>query len=158
MLENKMTETYEKELFRYGITCTDNLLLLRKINQVTYDMLHDIADKGEVPDREILEKIFSEAVQRIGEKTPEAVHEYFTKRHNDIIDKRDGNYSKLPVELCELCKVRDGVVIEIKQIENIPIYKVKYSNGEEFVTGKYLKDVKVNDKIRTHNKSAVKKL
>ena len=155
-----MPETYEKALFRYGITCADNLLLLGKISQKDYDKLYSYIGKEDKIQRDFLERIFSAAVQRIGsEKTPEAVEDYFLNRHNQIIDRREGNYSKIPDELCETCKVKDCVVNEVFKKKGKNIYVISDSGKNNFAFGDYLsEDIKKGDLVRIHNNYIIKKL
>lgn len=161
MLELKMEEGYEDMLFRYGISCAENLVTLRKITKADYDKLMDFHKRGEVPSRDFLERVFATAIERIGdEKTPEAVDKYFRERHNLVIDHREGSYSIMPDVMCEACKVSEGEIIGVDNPRNVtfPVYRVRYENGEDIAFGKYFNDFKVGDRIVVHNKSAVRKL
>ncbi|MBR9706397.1 hypothetical protein GOV14_05155 [Candidatus Pacearchaeota archaeon] len=158
MLEEKIMATYEEELFRYGITCVENLVHLKKVTPDQRDELILMAKSGIVPSRDVLEQVFSEAVKRIGEKTSEAVDEYFVKRHNKLIDDREGNYIKLSDEQCEMCKVRDGIVTNVRYMDDVAVYEVEYSDGKGIAIGKYFATANVGDKIRCHNHAAVKKI
>ena len=57
MLERKMNESYEETLFRYGISCAENLVMLGKITKADYDRLMDYQRRKEVPDREFVERM-----------------------------------------------------------------------------------------------------
>jgi len=156
-----MNESYEETLFRYGISCAENLVMLGKITKADYDRLMDYQRRKEVPDREFVERVFVAAVERIGrEKTTEAVEKYFLERHNEVIDRREGSYAIMPDVMCENCKIRDGIVVGIDVLKGVPfpIYKIKYGDKEEIAFGKYFRDVCIGDRVRTHNKSVVKKL
>ena len=156
-----MEESYEGMLFMYGISCAENLVNLGVITQADYDKLMDYHKKSQIPLRDFVVRVFAAADKRIGtEKTPEAAEKYFVERHNSIIDRREGNYAKMPDVLCEACKVRDGVIIGIDNPIGIPfpIYKIRYENGEDIAFGKYFRYVRIGDRVRTHNKSVVKKL
>ena len=161
MLEKKMEETYEGMLFMYGISCAENLVNLGKITKADYDKIMEYHRKGEVPPREFVQRVFAAAVERIGdEKTPEAVERYFVERHNSIIDRREGSYAKMPDVLCDACKVRDGEIIGIDNFKGVsfPVYKIRYENGEDIAFGKYFRYFRVGERVRTHNKSVVKRL
>ncbi len=156
----KMKKSYEEMLFRYGISCAENLVFLGTISPTDYNKLVSYSRRKDIPDREFLERVFSVAVTRIGEKTPEAVDEYFRRRHNQLIDRREGNYTKMPGVLCELCKVREGEIIGIDDSKKVPfpVYRVRYQDGEDIAFGKYFNDFNVGDRIVVHNKSVVRKL
>jgi hypothetical protein len=162
MLEKKMKESYEEMLFRYGLSCADNLLVLKKISQEDYDRLFEYADKKEVPDKEFIERIFSAAVKRIGEKTAEAVEKYFLEKHNAVIENREGNYSrlwKISPDRCLECMAGKAVIIGVGHKMGIPVYNVRYKSGKmDIAIGRYLWDeVQIGDTITIHNKSAVRK-
>ncbi len=155
-----MNISYEEMLFRYGLSCVHNLLLLKKITKDEYDEIYLYADRKEIPSREFLERIFSEAIRRIGpDKTAKAVDDYFRFRHNQIIDNRDGNYKLLSDEQCEDCKTYEGEIIKVEYKMDVPIYTVRVIAKNELTIGKYLwDDVKIGDKIVAHNHSGVRKL
>ncbi len=161
-MKSKTQISYEEILFRYGLSCADNLLVLKKISQKDYDRLFENADKREVPDKEFLQRVFSAAIKRIGEETAQAVEKYFLEKHNTIIENREGDYArlwKISPKRCLECMAGKAVIIGIEYKMGVPVYNVRYESGkEEIAIGKYLWDeVKVGDTITIHNNSAVRK-
>ncbi|MEM0465364.1 MAG: hypothetical protein QXW97_01530 [Candidatus Pacearchaeota archaeon] len=155
-----MEDTYEGMLFTYGITCLENRLYRGKIRKEDYDKAMDYWNKGKTPSSEFISKILPFADEKITEKTPEAVERYFLEQHNSIIDKKEGEYANMPDILCESCKVLIGDVVKIENFKEIPypVYRIKYKSHEDIAVGKFFRDVKVGDRVITHNKAIVKKI
>ena len=160
MLEKKMEETYEGMLFIYGISCAENLLNLGIISKADHAKLMDYHKRGEVPPKDFVLRVFAEADGRIEDKTPEGAERYFVERHNSIIDRREGNYAKMPDVMCENCKVRDGEIIGIDNPAGVsfPVYRIRYKDRDDIAFGKYIRYFRIGDRVRTHNKSVVKKI
>lgn len=155
---------------KYAFPCSTVLKQRNEITQDMLDKLEDAAINNKVISREILEKIYFRAISRMKvlakERnkdyfSEELIREYFTKRHNEILDGHvTGKNNDMGIDvdkntpnaLRHLCKVFKARIIEKK--ENY--YIVEYDNKKiRPVLNSLLPNAKVNDTIMIHYGYAV---
>ncbi len=165
MLEDKMhEETPEEVFFKYSIPCSHELLKLGSIDDETRKKVLDYTKKHIAPERTFLEQVYPAALKRIEKVAQElgvdkwnvlAIRKYFLEEHNRVIDRKEGNYSRIPEKERELCKVRVGTVVGIEVKLKTVIYRIDYGDKLDIALGTYYSDAKIGDKISTHWKVAV---
>jgi hypothetical protein len=158
---------------KYAFPCST---VLRQRNEITQEMLEKLEDaaiNNKIISRDILEKIYFRAISRMkalaNERNKnyfceEIIREYFTKRHNEILDGHiSGKNNDMgidvdkntPSSLRYLCKVFKARVMEKK--ENY--YIVEYDNKKlRPVLNSLLPDAKIGDVITIHYGYAVEEI
>ncbi len=166
MLEDKMkeNETPEDVFFKYAADCAYDLFSLKLISEEDYKNVLLHRNNGTSPSRDYLQRIFPNAVRRIGRLANSlgreiwdvyTVRKYFLEEHNNVIDRREDLYQKAAPQIRSLCKVRIGTIVEKELVGGVMGYKVDYGGMTENVVGKYLPNENVGDKISTHWRFAV---
>ncbi len=160
MLEKMVEDEAGKVFWAYSRSCVDGLKAVGGIDDIDYTSIKEYEDRGEVPEREFLERVYPSAIGRIKKVAGEigreywdekTIRDYFVKRHNEIIDRQEGRYAQMSPEMRELCKVKVGKIVEMKKESDVPIYNLDYGDGnKEWVIGKNLPDAKIGDYISTH--------
>jgi len=126
----------EEYFFKYAFPCSQVLLQQRRISQEKYKNLMDMYNKGQTPDREVLESVFQAAFTRIKKLAVEmqrnywdlsVIKEYWEKYHNQIIKQGEGMYGKAPESFKDLCRIHVAEVVEVKG----EMMRVKYDGGGE---------------------------
>jgi len=161
-----MIDTPEMVFFKYAYPCSDELVRLKTISPAQKDLLDYFFDNNKAPKRNLLEVCFPNAIKRLKRFaddedywTVDNIREYFIVHHNKIIDDREGSYASCTRHMRELCKVRCGKISDIEDINGNIVYIVRYNQFEETrVSGRYLPDAKVNDRISVHWRFAIEKL
>ena len=161
-----MIETPETVFFKYAYPCSDELLRLKTISPAQKDLLDYFFDQKKAPKRDLLEVCFPKAIERLkrfadGDDywTVENIRSYFLVYHNKVIDNREGSYATCSRQIRDLCKVRCGEIHGIENINGNIVYVVRYNQFKETrVSGRYLPDAKVNDRISVHWRLAIEKL
>ena len=149
---------------KYAFPCAFIIKQRGEISDFEHQILEDAAINNKVLERKFLEKIFFRAFERIEKLTKElnkdkwdyeVIKEYFTDRHNSIIDEGMYSYAEAPESLKNLCKVHKAEIIQIKDDSLI----VKY-NKEKLrpVIKSLVKNVKIGDFVTIHYGYAVEKL
>ncbi|MFZ5954885.1 MAG: HypC/HybG/HupF family hydrogenase formation chaperone [Nanoarchaeota archaeon] len=158
MLEKKIW-TYEEVLFRFSISCLEDRYNSGRMDKQRFEKIVEYAQKSEIPPIDLIKEFIQNAIKKIHPKTPEAVEDYFLKEHNNLIDRREEEYANCPEEICEICKAKKGIVKEILD-RNLPTYLIECEDGSlDYTVHKYFPEqIKVGDKIISHNKIFVKKL
>lgn len=164
MLE-KMVETPEDVFFKYAYPCSAELLRRKTISPAQKELLDYFFEQKKAPKQDLLEVCFPNAIKRlkrfaVGEDywTVDNIRAYFFVHHNNVIKNREGSYATSTKQMCELCKVKFGRVLEIENINDNIVYVVKYNDGEKTkVSGRYLSDAETGDKISIHWKFAIEK-
>jgi hypothetical protein len=154
-----------EELFlRYSFPCAHVLLDMGKMRKERYSELERCAKNGKPVSRNVLEASFPAAFRRLEELAKEmkienywdirVMKEYWHKRHNKFIDNRDGNYAKFPEFFCDYCKVH---VAEIIKILPKGFLLIEYNKTKRLVSGDYISNAKIKDKVRIHHAYAIEK-
>jgi len=157
---------------KYAFPCSMVLMQRKEITQKTFYALEKAAINNQQVKRKLLEKIYFRAITRMKalakEKnknyfSEEVVREYFTKRHNQLLDGMFQNFtdkgididSRAPSALKQLCKVfRAKIIRKCKGY-----YIVKYSNKKTRpVLSDLLPKAEVGDIVTIHYGYAVEKL
>lgn len=148
-------ETYY--FFSYAYPCSETLRDLGKLSDKDQKKLEKDFLKGIAPSREVLEKSFPVAFQRLEKLGIEmgkskwdmsVLQKYWREEHNRVIDREEGTYSKASPVLKDLCKVHIAKIIEIKNKE---LLKVKYRENQiRFVFNHLVPKVKLGDHVTIH--------
>ncbi len=109
----------EVYFLKYAFPCAEVLKDLGKITQDDVDKVRDAAFNQVALPSEYLMKIFSAAAKRLQKVYPlkdgfwdiPTIRKYFQEEHNQIIDRREGEYAYLGPTIKELCKVVMAKVI-----------------------------------------------
>ena len=154
----------EEFFFRYAYPCSDTLFKLGKLNKENKLLLDSNFKNNTTPTKLELEECYHAAFRRIkiiAEKMNKqdywdkaVIKSYFRDKHNDFIDMNEGTYAKIPQSIKDICKVYIAEVVSIKG--NIVV--VKYDHRERSVINKFIKDIKVGDKVTIHFGFAVEKV
>lgn len=148
---------------KYAFPCSFIIMQRNEITQEEFNMLENAAKHDKVIPREILERVYKRAFEKIKIVAKEmnkdhwdieVIKEYFVKRHNDMIDKGMFDYGKAPATLKKLCKIHKATVLEVKDDMLI----VSYPEGKRVVMNHFVKDAKVGDIVTIHYGYAIEKL
>lgn len=139
--------------FGYAYPCSEDKLS----EKIRTDFLNGIS-----PSREILEKSFPKAFERLEKlakkinKTKwdiEVLKKYWLEEHNKAIDNKESEYKEATDFFREFCKVYMAEVTEIKDNQTI---KVKYNQTESrFVLNHLVKKAKIGNKVTIHQGYAI---
>ena len=157
---------------KYAFPCSMVLMQRGEINQKTYDKLEKSAVGNKSIGRKLLEKTYFRAISRMKalakEKnkdyfSEEIIREYFTKRHNELLDGMLANANdkgmdidkKAPPALKHLCKVFKSKIIK----KGKGYYVVEYGNKKiRPVLSSLLPNAKIGDTVTIHYGYAVEKV
>lgn len=149
-------ESVERYFFKYAFPCANVILERGNISQEEFDNLKRLFDDGEVPEREILEGVFSKAFERIDRVASrmgkvrwdlDVVKEYWKNEHNRLINNNEEDYEKAPESFKDLCRINIAEVVERKEDMLI----VKYGSGNvRVVFNSLVPSAKVGDRIKIH--------
>ncbi len=166
-LENKMNETPEKVFFKYAYPCGSDLLQLGLIDQTDFSKLEQYKKSGEIPERDILEKLYVNAFKRIDAVASsigksrwdvDSIRRYFLVEHNNIIDREKGLYKDAHHTIKDLCKVRIGIVKKKESRNGTLVYSIDYGEHVEVAVGNDLPNVEIGERISTHWGFVVEKI
>lgn len=158
-------ESPEEFFLKYAFPCAHVLLQVGAMTKEQYEELENNAKNGETPTRETMESSFPAAFRRIKHLAKEmniedhwdirVMKEYWHNNHNINIDEKEGSYSKFPESFCDFCKTHIAEVLEI-----LPegFLLIKYDEKTRPVSGEYISDAKVGDKVRIHHAYAIEKV
>jgi len=153
----------EEYFFRYAYPCSETLVRLGKLNRERKEVLDKEFKADVIPTKLELEECFPAAFGRIKKLAKEmkrdywdivVIRKYFQEEHNKYIDADDGDYKRLPPAIKDVCKVYISEVLDVKG----NILLVKYDHKERSVINKYLKDLKIGDKVTIHFGFAIEKV
>lgn len=160
---------------KYAFPCTMVILQRKEINQKTFDSLERSSFSGKPAKRELLEKVYFRAISRMKalakEKnrdyfSEENIREYFTQRHNEILDGKYACFSdkgldvdkNAPPALKHLCKVFQSTIIK----KGFDYYIVEYEDNDELktrpVSNALVPDAELGDVVTIHYGYAVEKV
>ncbi len=157
---------------KYAFPCSMVLKQRGEINQKTFDKLEKSAINNKPVKRELLEKIYFRAITRMKSLakeqnkdyfSEEIIREYFTKRHNELLDGMFSNANdkgididkKAPPALKHLCKVFKSKIIK----KGVNYYMVEYDNKKTRpVLSSLVPDAKLGDIVTIHYGYAVEKV
>jgi len=158
-------ESAEDLFLKYAFPCAHVLLQVKAITQEQYDELENAAKTSSHPSRQVMEESFPAAFRRIKQLAKEmniedywdmkVMKEYWHNSHNINIYEGEGNYSKFPESFCDFCKTH---VAEVIQILPEGFLLIKYNETARPVSGDYIPDAKVGDKVRIHHAYAIEKI
>lgn len=144
---------------KYAFPCSMVLKQRGEITQETFNKLEKSAINNEPVERALLEKVYFRAIARMkalakelnkGYFSEEIIREYFTKRHNELIDAD----KKMPPALKHLCKVFKAEIIK----KGAGYYIVEYDNKKtRAVLSSLLANAKIGDAVTIHYGYAVEK-
>jgi hypothetical protein len=150
--------------FKYAFPCAHLKLERGDITQEEHESLKKKFLENNPPSKENLERVFAPGfvfIKRLAKKMGkdhwdiEVQKEYWEKEHNEIIKRKEGNYSKFPEALNNLCKISVG---EIKKNKN-GLLLVKYNKDKKrVVKNSLIPNAKVGDKIKIHYGYAIEKI
>lgn len=146
----------EAYFFRYAFPCTEVLLQKKKISQQRFDELKSAAEKGITPSKEILEDTYKTALENLRQIAAKegkdcwdisVVKKYFEEDgHNNFIDSGRGEYGHAPESLKDMCRIKEGIVDDIKG----DIISVKYNGKERMCRNIYGIELKKGSKVVIH--------
>jgi len=162
-----MKENPEEVFFKYAYPCSSTLLQLGTINEAQFDLLNHYFEKNKTPDRDLLEICFPVAIKRLKRFASNSdywnvdnIREYFFVHHNQVIDNKEGFYADVRCndQVRELCKVQFCDIQRKETVAGNVVYHVEELGGEQFkVSGKYLPDAKIGDRVSVHWRFAIEK-
>lgn len=150
---------------RYAFPCAHVLLESGVITKERYDGLEGCAKSGEVLPRDVIEDSFPAAFRRIKVLAEEmgvrdywdmqVMEEYWYRNHNEVIDRKEGNYAKFPESFRDFCKVH---VAEVVKLLPEGFLSIEYNETRRPVSGEYVPGIKVGEKVRVHHAYAVERV
>ena len=149
---------------KYAFPCAFVIRQRGEINEEEFKRLEEAAIHNKVLPREMLERIFFRAFERIKIVAQsmkrdiwdaEVIRAYFVKKHNAIIDEGMYSYATAPPSLKDLCKVHKATVKDIKD----DILIVEYGTGKRRPVMKSLvPNAKKGDKVTIHYGYAIEQV
>tara|TARA_Y100000310_G_C20641106_1_gene793935 strand:+ start:744 stop:1214 length:471 start_codon:yes stop_codon:yes gene_type:complete len=145
---------------KYAFPCSFILRQRNEITQQQYDQLEDAAINNTTLPKELLEKYFHRAFERISKLAIqnnkdkwdlEIIKKYFLENHNEIIEEGMYSYAKAPNTLKELCKVQKAKIIDIIDDNLI----VEFNNKTRPVMNVLTPNAKIGDTATIHYGYAV---
>lgn len=153
-------ETPEQYFLKYSFPCAHVLLEMGSINEAKLEELkQNVLEKKNMSKTELM-MLFPAAFRRITEVAiemkkdiwdMEVLKKYFLGKHNDYIDKKDGNYDKFTTSFRDFCKVYKGKVINKE--ENI--LTVEYATRTRNVLSDMVPKARIGDVVTIHQAFAV---
>lgn len=159
----EVLESQERYFFKYAFPCAQTKVKLGSLRKEEYNELKELFLQNNCPDKETLERNFKPAfarIKRLAERMNKnmwdfsVIKEYWTKEHNEVIDKGEGMYGEASESFKELCKIHEAEVIGKQEDKLI----VKYINKKRVVSNFLVQDSKIGDKVRIHFAYAIEKL
>ena len=158
-------ESTEEFFLKYAFPCAHVLLQVKAITQEQYDELENSAKTGNTPSRQVMEESFPAAFRRIKQLARDmniedhwdmkVMKEYWHNSHNINIEEGEGSYSDFPESFCDFCKTH---IAEVIQILPEGFLLIKYNETTRPVSGDYIPDAKIGDKVRIHHAYAIEKI
>lgn len=147
----------EDVFLKYALPCAFILRDKGEITQAQLDELHVCATSAKPVRKEILEKVFHAAFEKIKRRTDSwdtsVVRRYFREQHNDDIDCKEGYYATCGELNRELSKVHLAEVTDIKD----RMLAVSFDGKTRNVFKDLVPDAKIGDKVYIHFFFAVEK-
>lgn len=157
-------ESAEEFFLRYAFPCAHVLLQVGAMTKEQYEELKNGAKNGKPPTKQIMESSFPSAFRRIKHLAKEmniedswdmrVMKEYWHNNHNINIDEGEGSYSDFPESFCDFCKTH---VAEVLQILPKGFLLIKYNETIRPVSGDYIHDIKIGDKVIIHHAYAIER-
>lgn len=156
-------ESSERYFFKYAFPCAHAKLKMGSLRKEEYNELKELFLQNNCPTKEVLEKNFKpafERIKRLAEKLgkdiwdSEVLKEYWAKNHNEIIEAGDGMYGKVSESFKELCKIHIAEIIG-KQGDKLI---VKYEDKKRVVSSFLVPEAKIGEKVRIHFAYAIEKV
>jgi len=154
--KEKDGEDSEEYFFKYAFPCAQVKVRFGSLSVEEYDELKDKFLGGECVNREVLERVFVPAFDRIKRLADrmgrdywdlDVIKGYWERNHNEVIDDGEGMYGEASEDFKNLCKVHEGVVVEIREGKLV----VEYGGGRRRVVSDFLvPGVKVGERVRVH--------
>lgn len=154
----------EQYFFRYAFPCTEVILQKKKITQQRFDDLKFAAENNIVPSRKILEDTYKTALENLKDIAAKegrdcwdisVIKKYFGQgEHNNFIDSGRGEYGHAPESLKDMCRIKEGIVDDIKG----DIIRVKYDSKERMCRNIYGIGLKKGSKVVIHYGYIVRKI
>tara|TARA_Y100000310_G_scaffold343478_1_gene451309 strand:+ start:2352 stop:2828 length:477 start_codon:yes stop_codon:yes gene_type:complete len=153
----------EVYFLKYAFPCSFILRQRNEISQQQYDQLEKSAINNITLPKELLEKTFHRAFERIEKLASknnkdkwdlDIIKQYFLQHHNELINDGMYTYAEAPETLKELCKVKKAKVTEIKD----DILIVEIENKPRPVMNSLTPNAKIGDLITIHYGYAVEVL
>ena len=153
----------ESFFLKYAFPCSFILQQRGEISEEQFEELESAAAGNRPLPRELLEKIYHRAFERISKLALEmgrgkwdisVIKEYFIVRHNTLIEQGMYSYAEAPEKLKELCKVLEARVVRLDR--NVAV--VEYSGKKRPVMTELVPELKEGDYVRIHYGYAVEKL
>ncbi len=160
---------------KYAFPCTIVKVARKEISQQEYDILELAAKTNQPVSREILEKTYQGAAQRMRavaqEKgqvyfSEENIRDYFLGRHNELLQ---GTFKPnpqqgppldedLPQTIRELCLITTGKIVKKGTTFYVVEFAFKNQQKRRAVVNDLLPDAQLGDVIRIHYGYAVEKV
>ena len=149
---------------KYAFPCAFVIKQRGEIDNKRFKTLEDAAINNTVLSRNLLEKIFFRAFERIDNVAremkrsrwdAEVIHEYFIRKHNEIIDKGMYSYATAPESLKDLCKVH---VATVKRISGKYLVVGYGDERTRPVMSDHVRGIKEGEKVTIHYGYAVEKV
>lgn len=157
-----------QQLFlRYAYSCGEvQRDYFEDITPEELERIKRMAQGEEDFDEEFVKGKYPAAFERMQRKmglisvgTEEEVDYYFLFAHNHSIEEREGQYAKLPDQICDYCKAK--VVRISERVEPGPWYKIEPFNEvvhQDAVHGEFVNDAQVGDLVVIHQGVVVRKI
>ncbi|NQV08489.1 hypothetical protein HQ529_01405 [Candidatus Woesearchaeota archaeon] len=153
----------ENYFLRYAFPCAFIINEMNEVDKETVEMLEKAAIEQKVLDRELLEKIFFRAFEKIQVLADEmgkdkwdydVMKTYFRERHNQDIDNGVGYYKTAPKAIKELSKVFEAEIVDKRD----GFFIVQYNGKTRTVSDLFVSNAKKGDKVTIHYGFAVEAL
>lgn len=142
----------ENYFLRYSFPCAHILLEKKEITEKEFNELKDCAVNNKIVSREMLEKVFYRAFEKIrafaGKNywNLETMQRYWREQHNRDIDNGVGTYKTAPEIFKNSSKVFRGRVVDRK--DNTLL--VEYDGGKRRVFNDLIPEAKIGDYVFIH--------
>jgi hypothetical protein len=155
--------TPERYFFIYAFPCSYIILLKGNLTQDEYNYFEKEFLSGNAPSREILEKSFPAAFNRIKRLAKrmdknywdfDVIFEYWNNEHNRIIHSGEGVYGESPESFKDLCRINIGEVVDINNDRLL----VQYNGNKRMVSKILVPDIQVGDRVKIHYAYAIEKV
>jgi hypothetical protein len=159
---DKVKIPVENYFLRYAFPCTYVIKQRGEIDDKIFKKLENATFKNFKIERKLIESTYKKAFERMDRVAKEmkindhwdirVIKEYFTKKHNEMIEAGDGSYAVAPKVFKELCKVKKAKIIDAKE----GFFIVKYDkNKTRVVASFFVPNAKIGECVMIHHGFAV---